>query len=140
VAEPVNGPSRDLAAMLASLRVERRPGVFSVVSVDETSVAPGDLRALEEVAVATLREAEGRTFVVPEEFAHDAALSSMFDGAWLTLSVWSALDSVGLTSAVSSALAANGIACNVFAGAFHDHLLVPVDQAERAISVLQPRR
>ena len=41
-----------------------------------------------------------------------------------------------MTAAFSVALAAHGIACNVLAGLHHDHLLVPVDQAEEAIVVL----
>jgi len=52
------------------------------------------------------------------------------------LDVNSALDAVGLTAAVSSALAAHGIPCNVLAGYHHDHLLVPIERAELAIAIL----
>lgn len=138
-AETPQSAAHDLAEMLASLQVNRCPGVFSVVSIDEATGATSDLDVLEAAAIATIREVEGRTFVVPVKVAREVGVSSMFDGAWLTLSVWSALDSVGLTAAVSTLLAADGIACNVFAGAYHDHLLVPVDLADRAISLLQRR-
>jgi hypothetical protein len=37
---------------------------------------------------------------------------------------------------VAEALAAEGIACNVLAGYYHDHLLVPAAQAERSLSIL----
>ena len=30
-----------------------------------------------------------------------------------------------------------GISCNVLAGLHHDHILVPVDQRDRAITILQ---
>ena len=48
----------------------------------------------------------------------------------------SALDAVGLTAAVATALTRVGIACNVIAGFHHDHLFVPVDSATRAMSAL----
>jgi hypothetical protein len=59
-----------------------------------------------------------------------------FVAAWLTLNVDSALDAVGLTAAVSGVLAAEGIPCNVLAGYHHDHLLVPIESAERAMAAL----
>ena len=56
---------------------------------------------------------------------------------WITLSVPSDLTAVGLTAAVSRALADSGVACNVIAGHHHDHLLVPVESAGTAMEVLQ---
>jgi hypothetical protein len=50
--------------------------------------------------------------------------------------VQSSLDAVGLTAAVSAKLAAIGIPCNVLAGYHHDHVLVPVDRVDDAITVL----
>ena len=52
------------------------------------------------------------------------------------MTVASALDAVGFTAAFSGALAEAGIACNVVAGARHDHLFVPWEQAEAAMAVL----
>ena len=51
-----------------------------------------------------------------------------------------ALESVGLTAAVSTTLTQHGISCNVFAGLNHDHLLVPVARADEAISVIEELR
>jgi uncharacterized protein len=56
--------------------------------------------------------------------------------AWITLRVHSALDAVGLTAAVATALAAAGLSCNVVAGYHHDHLFLPYDHAETAMRVL----
>ena len=43
---------------------------------------------------------------------------------------------VGLTAAVSTALARAGIACNMLAGFHHDHLLVPLNRLDDALDVL----
>ncbi len=122
----------DLAKMLASLDVERRPGRFVFVS--------GDHPALREHTLATIEEAEGTTLVVPVDIARAAGLDVEFEAAWLTLTVFSALDAVGLTAAFSAALSAVGIPCNVLAGYHHDHLLVPADRADEAITTLRALR
>lgn len=119
----------DLAAMLASLDVERRPGTFAFVNTDDDR-----LRA---DAIAIIEEAEGTTVVIPTETALAAGLSVEFEAAWLTLTVFSALEAVGLTAAVSRDLAEAGIPCNMLAGYHHDHLLVPADRADDAIECLR---
>jgi hypothetical protein len=86
--------------------------------------------------VATVRELEGRTLVLPREAAEIAGLAGTFRSAWITLRVRSALTAVGLTAAVSAALTRDGISCNVIAGFHHDHLFVPFDQAGRALAAL----
>jgi hypothetical protein len=60
-----------------------------------------------------------------------------FRAAWITLSVYSDLHAVGLTAAVAAALASEGISCNVVAALRHDHLFVPVDRADDALTVLE---
>jgi uncharacterized protein len=57
--------------------------------------------------------------------------------AWITLTVHSSLEAVGLTAAVSKALTEENISCNVVAAFFHDHIFVPVKDAERAMNALQ---
>lgn len=61
----------------------------------------------------------------------------LFRAAWITLTVHSDLQAVGLTAAVATSLADAGISCNVVAAAHHDHLFVPVESAGLAIAVLQ---
>lgn len=120
---------RDLARMLASLDVRRRPGTYTFVS--------GEWPELVTVAVATVLEDEGVTLVVRVEDARAAGAPVEFEAAWLTLTVHSALEAVGLTAAFSRALADAGIACNVLAGYHHDHLLVPADRVEDAMAALR---
>ena len=112
--------------MLRSLTVEQRPGVFAFVSVDD----PG--ADLVGRAAAVIDESEGVTLVLPVDVARDAGLTPVFEAAWLTLAVHSALDAVGLTAAISGELAAAGIPCNLIAGTYHDHLLVPIARAAEA--------
>jgi len=121
----------DLPELLANLAVRRRPGRWCMV----TGVPVAGL-----AAAATVVEDEGVTAVVSVADAERLGIEPGFVAAWLTLEVPSALDIVGLTAAVATALAAEGIACNVLAGYHHDHLLVPVDQADRAITALAALR
>ncbi len=64
-----------------------------------------------------------------QDDAHDAMRQ-------ITLDVNSSLEGVGLTAAVSAALADRGIACNVVAAYHHDHIFVPEKDAETALDVL----
>lgn len=115
--------------MLRQLTVTVRPGRFTVVPV-ERPVVLGD--GVETV----LREEEGTTVVATVEAAAREGWEVGFEAAWLTLDVHSALEAVGLTAAVATALAAEAIPCNVLAGYHHDHLLVPVDRVDDALACL----
>lgn len=120
----------DLGAMLATLGVQRRPGVFVYIAVQVPT--PGLIAA----AHAVVKEGRLTTIVLPADAAERAGQATDAQFAWLTLTVQSSLDAVGLTAAVSARLAAVGIPCNVLAGYHHDHVLVPVDRVDDAISVL----
>ena len=123
----------DLEAMLRGLTVTVRPGRFTVVQADGP-VAVG------EGVEAVLREDEGTTVIATIEAAAREGWAVGFEAAWLTLDVHSALEAVGLTAAVATALAAESIPCNVLAGYLHDHLLVPVDRVDDALGCLDRLR
>ena len=89
---------------------------------------------------ATIVEDEGTTSVLSVTDAERLGARPEFVAACLTVEVRSALDAVGLTAALATALAAENIACNVLAGYHHDHLLVPVEKADRAVAVLEALR
>ncbi len=124
----MTGPVRDRAAMIAGMSPELQQGVF-VFCCDVGPAHPS--------AIATMREAEGLSQVLPLA----AALASGFDTslpmAQITLKVHSSLDGVGLTAAVSATLADEGIPCNVVAGYHHDHIFVPVALADKAVAALR---
>jgi hypothetical protein len=73
---------------------------------------------------------------VHQEDADRLQLRYDFVAGWITLQVHSALAAVGLTAVVSTALADAGISCNVVAGYHHDHLLVPLERVDEALTVL----
>ncbi|MFT3888617.1 MAG: ACT domain-containing protein [Arachnia sp.] len=116
----------DLGRLLDGLDATVREGEFVFV----TTELPLD-------ADARIVEAEGPTLVLRRQVAEAEGLA--FDGvfAWLTLDVHSALEAVGLTAAVSRVLADAGISCNVLAGFYHDHLLVPAARATEAVALLR---
>lgn len=114
--------------LLANLDVERRPGVYAYVVVPTGSPPP-------PAAMAMIDEGDTTSYVV--DAATPAAGDGTFRAAWLTLRVHSSLEAVGLTAAVSAALAEHGIAANVLAGFHHDHVLVPEHRADDAVAVLR---
>lgn len=118
----------DLGQLLAAMQPDLQPGAFVFITLPSPKGLP---------ALATVREAEGVAHVLRRRDADDRGLSYDFVAAWITLQVRSPLDAVGLTAAVSTALAHAGISCNVLAGYFHDHLLVPFGRAEEAVRVLR---
>ena len=120
----------DLSTMLSSLQIERRGAPVTVVHLS----SPVGLGNGVEAVIA---EAEGTTAVVSITEAERRGWPVEFVAAWLTVSVHSSLDAVGLTAALANVLTDCGISCNVLAGYFHDHLLVPLDRADEAIAALE---
>jgi hypothetical protein len=119
---------RDLAVLLGSMQPRLRDGQWVFVTVEE--VPPG------VEPLASFVEDEGLSLVVPLHQAVAAGLEVDFVAAWISLTVHSALDAVGLTAAVATVLAEAGISCNVIAARHHDHLLVPYDRAADALALL----
>jgi len=120
----------ELPELLRSLSPRWNPGGYVFVSVPEGTQV--NLRR----AIASIREPEGWSLVMAEADAIALGLPIGFRAAWLTLTVHSALEAVGLTAVVAQALADAGISCNVVAGAHHDHLFVPCERAQDAMTVL----
>jgi len=81
--------------------------------------------SLPEDAFALIREAEGVTIV-----------RRGMGWARITLGVHSSLEAIGLTAAISAALATRGISANIVAAFHHDHLFVPWGRRDEAMAAL----
>lgn len=121
----------NLSILLRSMAPELHPGTYAFCVVTHGA----DISALSPIV--SVAESEGLTLVLPEEQAIHAGLPVLFRAAWITLTVHSDLQAVGLTAAFAGALGQAGISCNVVAGAFHDHIFVPGELAQQALTALK---
>lgn len=97
-----------------------------------------NLKVIDDTEIVGLfKEKEGNSVVITKQTADTLNLSYTYVAAWITLSVHSSLEAVGLTAAFSAVLANEGISCNVIAGYYHDHIFVSVEDARKAIEVLE---
>ena len=121
---------KDLNKLLKTMKPELNFGgyVFCNVS-DIKSVNINDI-------ISLFKEQEGHTIIIKKELADSLDLKYSFVAAWITLTVHSSLEAVGLTAAFSSALSEQGISCNVVAAFFHDHIFVDKKDTEKAMEIL----
>jgi hypothetical protein len=123
----------DLKTLLTSLspRLDSQEYVFCTFKDGQY----GDYAELKPIA--SFLEAEGLTLVLERDVADKQCIN--YQGAFrrITLNVHSSLDAVGLTAAVSTLLAEQGISANMIAAYFHDHIFVNADNAQRALQLLQ---
>ena len=87
--------------------------------------------------ISMFKEGEGITIILSKKMADQLNLTYSFVSAWITLSVHSSLESIGLTAVFSNALTAAGISCNVVAAYFHDHIFVDIKDAQKTMEVLE---
>lgn len=106
-----------------------------VFSTKECFKINEDIIALDPIA--TFLESEGMTIVVKKMTADKHCLS--YDAIFnkITLEVHSSLEAVGLTAAISTALASKNISANVVAGYYHDHIFVPKEKADLSVEILE---
>lgn len=125
-------PIADRAAMIAGMTPELRPDRFVFVALGDAPVS----EAMRNGALSFFREAEGISVLLPVALAKEEGLSVEMPMRQITLQVYSSLAGVGLTAAVSTALGAADIPCNMIAAALHDHVFVPEDMAAKALDIL----
>ncbi len=94
--------------------------------------APAGLKPFAMVA-----EDEGMTLIAPFADLLAAGLDPQGPMARISLTVHSSLTAVGLTAAIATALAGEGISANVIAGFHHDHIFVAANDADRAMAILK---
>lgn len=104
---------------------------------DYVFVVLSDLNAIDRrLTICEIKEPEGITVVLEKRIADTLKLDYNYIASWITLTVHSALEAVGLTAAFSTALAKHNISCNVIAGYYHDHIFLNKKDAEKAMQVL----
>ncbi|MEO1649041.1 MAG: ACT domain-containing protein [Pseudomonadota bacterium] len=121
-------PVSDLGEMLAGMKPTLREGRFRFVPHGPEE----DFIDLLHRTFAMVREDEGMTLVIRARCDDPGPIF-----AGITLQVHSALEGVGLTAAVATALAEAGIPCNVIAAYHHDHIFVPWERREEALNRLE---
>lgn len=122
---------KDLATLLRGLSPALDERLFVFASLP--SIGPD---VLDCDPICLFKEAEGWTVIVEESKADRFGAEDSLRFAMITLTVVSDLESVGLTAAAATALAAYGIPGNVVAAYHHDHIFTPAECAEDAIDAL----
>lgn len=120
----------DLNILLKSLKPSLNKGSYVFISVNDIRHISRDIILFE------FKEKEGITIIIEQAKADELNFKYDFVASWITLTVHSALNAVGLTAAVSTALTKYNISCNVIAAYYHDHIFVATKDTEQAMEVL----
>ena len=124
--------ARTAHQMISGMTPVLQPGVFVFITTDD----PALVASLSPKAISTFREQEGMSLLISVALAKESLLNTDYPMRCITLNVFSSLEGVGLTAAVSSALGDSGIACNMVAAFHHDHVFLPAEMCDRAMEVL----
>ncbi|MEI4486926.1 ACT domain-containing protein [Frigidibacter sp. MR17.14] len=128
------------AEMIGGMTPRLMPGRYVFASLPyrpaPEALTNSRTEALTAAALASFREAEGLSLILPLALAEAEGLPVTAPMRLITLQVFSALEGVGLTAAVAAALADEGIPCNMVAAHHHDHVFVPEAQAGAALARL----
>lgn len=90
----------------------------------------------QQESVMVFKESEGQTLIMKESAAKN--LQKQHQGTWalITLNVHSNLNAIGFLAAITEKLAKAGISVNAVSAFYHDHLFVPWEKKENAMSLL----
>ena len=120
----------NLNILIKNLKPELHDGEYVFCTMDDRSAINSN-----EI-VMYFRETEGITIVLGKNTADRLKLDYSFVAAWITLTVHSSLEAIGLTAFFTNALAVEGISCNVVAAFYHDHLFVKKEDAAKTMEIL----
>jgi hypothetical protein len=120
----------DLGRLIREMKPELHEGEYVFCTVSEVRLSV-DIEPL-----CLFQEQEGTTVILPKQRAEQLELPYSFVSAWITLTIHSAHEAIGFIAAISQELAKAGISCNVISAYYHDHLFVPIEEAQRTMTVL----
>ena len=118
--------------MISGMTPTVRPGIYVFISTEDPTL----VASLTSQAISIFEEDEGMSMLIPIDLAKKSGFSVDQPMSCITLNVYSSLEGVGLTAAVSTALGDNSIPCNMVAAFHHDHVFVPSEMCDRAMEVL----
>ena len=121
---------KDLDKLLKNMKPTHNIGDYVFCTTNDLTIANS------EDAILIFKEQEGTTIITKKELADSLKLKYSFVASWITLTIHSSLEAVGLTATFSKALSDEGISCNVVAAFYHDHIFVDKKDTEKAMEIL----
>ncbi|AFY72859.1 hypothetical protein Syn7502_00720 [Synechococcus sp. PCC 7502] len=122
----------NLSVLLKSMQPVLRDGEYVFCTVNQKLE---DLIKFNPVCL--FQEDEGISLILLRQHADKAALSYNSVFRMITLSVHSSLEAVGFIAAIATKLSEHNISTNPVSAYYHDHLFVPVAQADKAMELLR---
>jgi hypothetical protein len=126
----MNGET-NLELLIKNMQPQLQDGEYIFACIDDITTVDNTK------LLCFFKEKEGYTVIAQKHVADSLGLSYQYVAAWITLTVHSSLEAVGLTASFSTALANAGISCNVVAAFHHDHIFVDIKDAVKAMDVLE---
>ncbi|KQO21574.1 acetyltransferase [Flavobacterium sp. Leaf82] len=122
---------KDLQQLLKTMKPEHNPGDYVFCKVE-------NLEGISLIDIEMFfKEKEAITLILKKEIADTLQLDYSVIMSWITLTVHSSLEAVGLTAAFSKSLSEQEISCNVVAAFYHDHIFVSKKDTEKAMEILR---
>ncbi|WP_139958843.1 ACT domain-containing protein [Flavicella sediminum] len=121
---------KNLETLLKSMKPKHNAGEFVFCKTENL-----EQLNLSQI-IMTFKEEESMTLITEKKVADKLNLDYSFVTSWITLTVHSSLEAVGLTAAFSKALSENGISCNVVAAYYHDHIFVAKKDTQKTMEIL----
>lgn len=121
---------KNIATLIKGMTPKLNQGDYVFCTVSDVS------KIDRAATIGEFKEAEGITVILERQKADQLNLPYEYIASWITLSIHSSLEAVGLTALFSTELAKHNISCNVIAGYYHDHIFVAKEDADKTMKVL----
>ena len=120
----------NLKKLIMNMKPVAIPGEYVFCTIKENQL--GDVKN----PLLVFRESEGVTAIISKAVAERNGI--LYDSIWglISLTIHSDLEAIGFLSVITTHLANAGISVNVVSAYFHDHLFVPYDRVNEAVTLL----